>query len=218
MLSSVRLSWPARSRGQPDDVGTKMVPSRVPRVRSRPIRLMYWLVLALSAVVLFIAVWILVPAPNALVLPLGVAAPELSPVLLAISVALMAAAAVYARSVGTARLALVLSAVSAIVCLWPLLRVPSTLRRFDETMKQGLGIDVAGRPISYAALFRPPRALNSHVVRGVQVTERGGSTVGALSLDIYKPSSGTGPFPILVQIYGGAWQRGAPSANEWFAP
>jgi acetyl esterase/lipase len=175
---------------------------------------MYWLVLAMSAVVLFVAVWILIPAPNELLLPLGVGAPEVSPVLLVISVVLMAAASLYARPVGTARLALVLSTVSAVLCLWPLVRVPSTLRRFDETMKQTLGVDVAGRPVSYAALFRPPKALASHVVRGVPVAERDGKT---LSLDIYRPSAGTGPFPVLVQIYGGAWQRGAPSDNEWFA-
>ena len=175
---------------------------------------MYWLVLAMSAAVLFVAVWILVPAPNELMLPLGVVAPEVSPILLVISVVLMAAAAGYARSLGTARLALVLSAVSAVLCLWPLLRVPSTLRRFDETMKQTLGIEVSGKPISYPDLFRPPRALNSHIVRGVLVAERDG---GKLSLDIYRPSAGTGPFPIIAQVYGGAWQRGTPSDNEGFA-
>ena len=37
-----------------------------------------------------------------------------------------------------------------------------------------------------------------------------------LTLDIYKPPT-AGRVPILVQMYGGAWQRGAPADNEWFA-
>jgi acetyl esterase/lipase len=35
-------------------------------------------------------------------------------------------------------------------------------------------------------------------------------------LTIYRPTS-AGRFPILVQIYGGAWQRGAPSDDRTFA-
>jgi acetyl esterase/lipase len=37
-----------------------------------------------------------------------------------------------------------------------------------------------------------------------------------LSLDVYQPVA-DGNFPVLVQIYGGAWQRGAPGDNERFA-
>jgi acetyl esterase/lipase len=143
-----------------------------------------------------------------------VAAPELSPILLVISVVLMAVEAAYARILGTARLALVLSAISTVLCLWPLLWVPPTLRRFDETMQHTLGIEARGAPIRHSDLFRPPRAFGSHIVRGVPFAERDGAT---LRLDIYKPSTGTGPFPILVLVYGGAWQRGSASDNEWFA-
>ena len=91
----------------------------------------YWLVLAVSAVLLFSTVWILLPAPNAFLLPLGVAAPELSPALFCISLAMTVIAALYGRVLDTARLALVLSLVSAVVSAWPLVQVPGTLRRFD---------------------------------------------------------------------------------------
>src|SRR5439155_26593631 len=57
-------------------------------------------------------------------------------------------------------------------------------------------------------------ALPSHLVRAMPFASRDGV---ALALDIYKPPAGDGPFPMLVQVYGGAWQRGAPSDNEWFA-
>ena len=43
-------------------------------------------------------------------------------------------AGLYGRALGTARLALVLSLVSAILSAWPLLQVPSTLQHFDESM------------------------------------------------------------------------------------
>ena len=121
--------------------------------------MIYWLVLVVSAILAFVAVWIVVPAPNIVVLPFGVVAPELSPVLLAISLGMTAIAALYGRDLGTARLALVLSLVSAILCGWPLLQVPSTLKRFDETMRRTIGAGPDAPRIHYLDLFRPPRAL-----------------------------------------------------------
>jgi acetyl esterase/lipase len=185
------------------------------RVRSRFLRFMYWPVLLAAALLLFVAVWILVPAPNALLLPLGVGAPELSPILLVVALALVAVAGLYARTLGTARLALVFALVATVLSLLPLLQLPSTLKRFDEAMGRALGRSfIRGEnPVSFADIFKQPRALESHVVRGVEFAIAGGIP---LSLDVYKPSS-AGPHPILVQIYGGAWQRGAPADDEWFA-
>jgi len=51
-------------------------------------------------------------------------------------------------------------------------------------------------------------------VRAVPFATRNGA---ALTLDVYTPSAGNRPFPMLVQVYGGAWQRGSPADNEWFA-
>jgi len=177
----------------------------------------YWLVLAGSAVLLFATVWILLPVPNAFLLPLGVAAPELSPALFCISLAMIVLAALYGRVLDTARLALVLSLVSAVISAWPLFQVPGTLRRFDEAMRNTAGSDAGGTPghrLNYLDFFRPPSFLPSHLVRAVPFASRNGA---ALTLDIYRPSAGTGPFPMLVQVYGGAWQRGSPADNEWFA-
>lgn len=180
---------------------------------ARFLRFVYWLVLLAAAVLLFVAAWILVPAPTEQLLLLGVGAPELSPILLVIALALVAVASLYARTLGTARLALVLALVSTVLCCWPLAQLPSTLRQFDETMAGALGIQMRGQPVDFAKLFRPPATFESHVVRGVQFATPGGIP---LALDIYKPPS-PARSPILVQIYGGAWQRGAPADNEWFA-
>ena len=37
-----------------------------------------------------------------------------------------------------------------------------------------------------------------------------------LSLDVYQPPA-KGPFPVIMQIYGGSWQNGTPASQEWFA-
>ena len=37
-----------------------------------------------------------------------------------------------------------------------------------------------------------------------------------LTMDVYRPAS-PGSYPAVVQIYGGAWQRGAPASNTAFA-
>jgi acetyl esterase/lipase len=176
-----------------------------------------WLVLAVSAVLLFVAVWILVPAPIELLLVPGVGAPELSPVLFAISLAMILIAGFYGRALGTARLALVLSLVSAVLCVWPLLQVPSTIRRFDEAMKRASGSDALGPQAARLHLldvFRPPATPAARVVRAVPFASRDGVS---LTLDIYEPPAGEGPFPMIVQVYGGAWRSGAPSNSQWFS-
>jgi acetyl esterase/lipase len=183
------------------------------RVRSRPTGIIYWLVLLISAALLFATVWIVVPAPNQLLLALGVAAPELSPVLFAISLIAILVTLPYGRDLGTARLALVFSLVSAAVSLAPLVQVSSTVKRFDAAMNRA-GIPVNGAPIRYGEIFQLPRTLPLHVVRGVKMTTVAGAP---LTVDIYRPPSGSGPFPIIVQVYGGAWQRGSPADYAWFA-
>ena len=174
---------------------------------------MYWLILAASSVLLFVAVWILVPAPNAVLLPLAVGAPEVSPVLLVLALVLVGASAWYARVLGTARLALVFSLVSSALSAWPLVQLPAAVRRFDEAMPDATGLKVEGQPVTLSAILRQPRAGDSHIVRGVEFARPNGH---ALKLDVYKPASGNRS-PILVQVYGGAWQRGAPADNEAFA-
>jgi acetyl esterase/lipase len=49
--------------------------------------------------------------------------------------------------------------------------------------------------------------------RGVEFARPAGVP---LTLDVYRPGT-PGPHPILVQLYGGAWQRGSPEDNGSFA-
>lgn len=160
-----------------------------------------WILLAASALLLFVSAWILIPAPYGFLLPLAVGAPELSPALLVAGAILSAVSAAYARRRDIARLALVLAATSTVLSLLPVVQLPTAFRRFDEAMAH-TSADPPG--------IRPG---DIRVTRHVIFSKADGVP---LSLDVYQPPGG-GTFPILMQIYGGSWQRGSPSSEEWFS-
>src|SRR3954453_14013075 len=114
--------------------------------------------LALSAaIVLFsVAVWIVVPAPLSFVLPLAVAAPELSAWLLAVSAIVAAAAAFEMRSGRVGRVALGLASITVALSLVPLVRAAAAIPRLDQAMRTGLGEHFADRiPAAVRARMRP---------------------------------------------------------------
>lgn len=160
-----------------------------------------WLNLSASALLLFVSVWILIPAPTGDLLPLAVGSPELSPALFGVGALLSAISAAYARRNGLARLALVFAATSTVLSLFPIAQLPFALRRFDQTM--------AGT----SAEPRDVRPGEVRVTRGVAFSKSDGVP---LSLDVYQPPAGD-TFPVILQIYGGSWQTGSPSSQEWFS-
>ena len=165
------------------------------------VRLAIRLVLAASALLLFLSIWILIPAPGGLLLPLAVGAPELSPVLLAAGILLSAVSARWATRNGTARLALVLAATASLVCLVPIVQMSIALGRFDRAIA-----GTTARPAE-------PMAGEVRVTRGVPFSKADGVP---LTLDVYRPP-GDGTYPVVMQIYGGSWQNGAPTSQEWFS-
>jgi acetyl esterase/lipase len=161
-----------------------------------------WGLLAAAAGLAFIAIWVVAPAPASALLPFGVVAPELSPVLCLAAVAVAAASwACRRHRPGHAGAALALAA--ALVFAVPLVQLPATLRRFEAAMRAA-GFDAPPSPLG-----RPP----SSVRRGVVV---GGAGETPLTADIYARDGVRGA-PLVVQIYGGAWQRGRPGDDETFA-
>jgi acetyl esterase/lipase len=62
-------------------------------------------------------------------------------------------------------------------------------------------------------LFRGVNTGSARITRGVAFAAPAGVR---LALDVYRPP-GAGQYPAVVQIYGGAWQRGAPGNDEPFA-
>jgi acetyl esterase/lipase len=183
-----------------------------------------WLLVAAVALCA-IAVWVVVPPFHVSLLPFAVGAPELSPWFLLLSLAVCAMAVRSSRVVPAAGAALMLGAVAALVFAWPIVRVPFVIGAFDRQMTQGLGAGYADQiPTSTQATLRPHVLSGVDFVRGIahaDVLVR--RSIGfarpngvALTLDVYRPST-PGPHPVLLQVYGGAWQRGSPEDNASFA-
>ena len=191
-----------------------------------------WLLVAAIALC-FVSIWIVLPPLHAGLLPLAVGAPEVSPWLLLAS---LIVCAVTFRAAGvnvTARAAFNLAAVSAVLCAYPLVRAPLVVGAFDRSMERGLGIGYENQipaaaraafrahPISVPDFARGISRSDVLVRRGIEFAKPGGVP---LTLDVYRPVSRgpgpggvEGPHPILLQLYGGAWQRGSPEDNASFA-
>lgn len=183
------------------------------------------LVLATAAVVLVgLTIWIVVPAPTYTLLTLGVGAPELSPWLAALSALVGVLAARLCWGSTTGRVAAVCAGVAFLLSAWPLVRIPSTLRRFDEEWIRAFGAEAAAGPLDGSV--RPPivardlvMGIAVHPVRVTRGIPFGSGGDGRLTLDVYAPSSGSARVPaaVVVQLYGGAWQRGEPGDDPTLA-
>jgi acetyl esterase/lipase len=96
-------------------------------------------------------------------------------------------------------------------------RVPAAIARFDAAARFVSKVParpLRSHPIVVADLFRPIRPVAPvSVSRDIPFASPGGER---LSLDVYQPSQ-RGRYPIVVQIYGGAWKHGAPSDDRDFA-
>jgi len=151
-------------------------------------------VLALAAVLFFLAIWIVVPAPTMTLLTFSVGAPEISPLLL--GPALITVFLAWRRRRHRAgRVALALSAIASGLFAMPLVQYPRSA------------------PLSATTLLAGVDMGQSRLTRDVPMGSPGGV---ALTVDIYQPMT-NGPHPTIVQIYGGAWQRGVPGNDPVFA-
>jgi len=173
----------------------------------------------------FVTSWTVIPAPNRPLLALGVGAPELSPWLaLAGLVVVVVAVSVRDRDV-LARATLVLAAVATVLASVPLMRFPFVVRRFNATMRAALGDDflrgvspdrrarLRSAPIVFSDVFLGLDTGEARVTRNIPFAAPEGVR---LTLDIYRPVS-AGRYPSVIQVYGGAWQRGAPADDPKFA-
>ena len=189
--------------------------------------------LVLSTVALLLGMWIVVPAPTRMLLPLAVGAPELSAWIAIASLVALLLAAREARTSTTARTAFAVSLASLALAAWPLVRFASVSRAalasfnqaapdFDEATFVASASSPRHSMIDAATLlvgFRRHGEL--HRLNPTRVTPfaiRQGET---LTVTVYAPAEGaianTLRKPVLVQVYGGAWQRGEPSDFAEFA-
>ena len=149
--------------------------------------------LAFSAVVFFVAIWLVVPAPTMTLLPLAVGGPEISPLLLV--PALLVAILAWRRGGRLWPVSLTLSTAAVVLFAIPLAQYPRST------------------PLSFTTLLAGLDLGQSRLTRDVTFASPGGVP---LTVDIYQPMRG-GPYPAIVQIYGGAWQRGVPGSDAPFA-
>jgi acetyl esterase/lipase len=140
---------------------------------------------------------VLIPAPRLNLMPLTVSAPELSPWLVLFH--FMAAAIIFRfhRRLIPAVLA------SLLVSAWPLMEIPSVER-------------------SVAAQLSPSNSKGQRrtlfnlrdCLRGMKTPQIASESL-PLHILLYR-GTGDGYRPALVDIYGGAWQRGSPRSNRPF--
>jgi acetyl esterase/lipase len=165
--------------------------------------------LTAAVALLFVASWIVLPAPNRLLLPLAVGAPELSHWLVVIGLALCLATLATPHSSAMGWTTIAFTVAATLLAASPLVRAPFAVRRFNEGMNAlGPGVLATARrgPVAFRELWTGIRTGEARIARDIPFAAPGGVP---LTLDVYRPA-GPGRYPTVVQIYGGAWQRGEP--------
>lgn len=185
------------------------------------------LALIIALVAAFLSMWIFVPAPTRALLTLGVGAPEVSAWLVLLAILGFAVALIDIRQRTLARVAAGVAAVATIVALTPLLRFRAAANESEHALRMALGgsyLDqlpeaqrarIRPSPLVFVDLFRGLGKVTGpiRIARHVPFAVEGGDT---LTMDVYRPDT-PGMHPVLVQIYGGAWQRGEPGDYAAFA-
>ena len=186
---------------------------------------MPYLLLIAAGAIFFLTLWIFIPGWTYPLFVLSVGAPELSPWLLLASLILCLVCAKFPGPSQLTRLTLLLALGATALALVPFAQAVLAVRRFESAMQSALGEDflrgvpirvrdgLRPRPIMALDLFRGIDLGEPRVVRGIPFAAPDGQR---LTLDVYRPVA-DGRFPGVVQIYGGAWQRGAPGDNPQFA-
>jgi acetyl esterase/lipase len=154
---------------------------------------------------LLLSIWIVLPPPSRQFVPLAVGAPEVSGWMLAGALASLALILIAGRRSRVARGGLVCAFGAAALAAIPLAQFGSVARAAATSRMQIIGDGTVAR-LDLRELFGRRAAAAARVQRGIPFASPAGVP---LTLDVYQPAAGSG-HPAVVQIYGGAWQRGAP--------
>ena len=172
----------------------------------------------LAVGLLALSIWIVVPAPVEWLFPLTVGTPEVSPILAIVAVLVFL---LTLRRLGTRKVAALCALAAAAISSIPYSKLGQTTRAFDRelaavfpaTARRAPAAPARTVPFSVRDMFLGYEIGDIRIIRAVKFSTPEGLP---LVLDIYRPV-GNGPFPVLVQIHGGSWQRGKPSDQETFA-
>lgn len=172
--------------------------------------------LGAASVALFLSLWVWLPAPVSPFLALSVGAPELS-IWLFIGAALTLGFAWRYKRRRVGRIAVGLAAAAMLLPGTVLLRIPFTLASFDRAMSAGLGENyldtvparararLREHAVSIGGLFFGLPEVGGQIEHGISFLTSDGLP---LAIEIYRPDE-PGPWPTVVQIYGGGWQNGS---------
>ncbi len=186
-----------------------------------------WLAALLAVAAMLLAMWIVIPAPHRALLRFGVGAPEVSAWIMLLAAVALVIALRDVRVRWTSRWAGIFALGALILSALPFLQFGAQAQLAETSLRAALGAQYATRfsptqtsllrpkPLIVADLFRGLRApaAGVRITRNVAVVSPTGQQ---LRLDVYQPPT-AGPHPVLVQVYGGAWQRGEPANNAEFA-
>ncbi|MCU0566096.1 MAG: alpha/beta hydrolase [Oculatellaceae cyanobacterium Prado106] len=184
--------------------------------------LIHGFLLLLSAIGLFLSLWILIPAPVFALLPLSVGAPEVSPWLMALN-AIALLFLFQGNRYPLRRVAIAASVIGLAISAWPLLQWPATQQQIEAQVASVIpSAELAQVPRSLQKQWRSHPFSLSTVFFGIPTPEVRQDTIQfaapdqvPLSLEVYRPSQ-VGQYPTLVVIYGGAWRSGTPKQDAEF--
>ena len=177
--------------------------------------------LALSTL-LFLSLWIVLPAPNFFLLPLAVGAPEISPLLGGLGIVSLVLVLWLIASPSRMAIAVLLMVIA--LNALPFSQQPRAIALAEASLQQAF----AGSPESQLSSSQSARQRASipafsliNFFGGIPQTEVRhqakipfASPAGdALFLDIYQPLA-AGRYPAVMMVYGGGWRTGSSSENE----
>lgn len=178
-----------------------------------------------SGVSFLLALWVILPAPTMLLLPLAVGAPEVSPWLLVMNLVAAGLALVNIPKNGLYWIAVAISVGGILLSSLPLAQLPAANARAEATVQQTLGATYQEAiPPEVRSRFRPAPFVLLDAFRGIpipQVRRDAGIEFARpdgvpLTLNLYRPLE-SGVRPTLIVIYGGAWKNGTPANDEGFS-
>lgn len=181
--------------------------------------------LIVAIIGIFLTIWIVLPAPTMFLLPFGVVAAEVSPLLVGVNAIALLLTTFFIPSNWLQYSFLFGSAIALIISTLPLIQLPKTHTNFTQAMETQLGTNYLKEvPEAIKTKMRPQPLVLADILRGIFLPEiRIEQDIPfahpegvELNLNTYHPLE-SGKYPTVVIIYGGAWRQGNPSNNEAFS-
>lgn len=174
--------------------------------------------LFVSLIIFYLSLWIVIPAPNLILLRLSVGIPEISLWLTVVIFLILTVNLVNFNLNFNTILVIILNLISGILTLLPLIQLPKTNHNFQQEFINNFGDDfleekTKNKPFSFQKNFTGIRIPEVRIKRDIIFAEVKDIK---LKLNVYNPLK-KGIYPTLIVIYGGAWKHGLPSQNEQFS-